>query len=359
MFDQFLRRRANQFYVGFFVGLGGYALLQAVSVHSGFTPVFGATLAVLLSVMAVGLLIVLVYSAINQMRPVVIVEGIHDHLVEARARQLRDVVARTRREPRLSARPCTPVYSDKTGFVLRIDLDAIQHAIEDVGRDCEVVLDVSIGTFVAYGDRVARVYTRDLPAGRRVATVVEQSIRRERQRNIDSVDASYGIEQLETVGWTSISGAKHNPQAARLVIAQLRDVIARFVVEHDRFEPDPDTAIVYHDDVPGVLMGTVESLAVVTADSQQHQVAADILQALAGLLDVLPQEYRERATELLMRTLPALASHPPTLVLERALQSLHEALQRTGEESAARLVEQGLDNLRERIGTVDTQYTPR
>ena len=357
-FDQFLRRRLNQFYMGFFVGLGAYSLLQASTVHDKFVPVYGSTLAVLLSVVAVGMLLLLVYTSINQMRPVVIVEAIHDHLVEARGRLLRDVVCRTRRMPQLESGACTPVFSATTGFVVRIDLDRIQKQIDQVHGDCEVVLDVSIGDFVAYGDRIAHINTDGADA-ERVARAVERGMHRERQRNIDSVDSAYGIEQLETVGWTSISGAKHNPRAARIVVAQMRDVLARFAVEGSDTASAPDTAIVYRDNVPEVLLSSLESLAVITADSQQHQVAADILDAFAGLLEVLPNTYRQRAMQVLLRTLPALASHPPTLLLESALDSLVEALECAGEDEAASVVSRGLENLRKRIGAVDVEYTPR
>lgn len=359
VFDQFLRRRNNQFYFGFFVGLGAYALLQAATVHPGFNPVYGATLTVALSVVAVVLLLALVYNTINQMRPVVIVEAIHDHLVEARARQLERIVARTRRQPRLDAPERARVVSDKTGFVLRIDLERIQRAIDGAPTPCEVVLDVSIGTYVAYGDPLARIRATDEHSTQGLEREVRAAIRLERQRNIDDVDAVYGIEQLETVGWTSSSGAKHNPQAARLVVAHLRDVLARLAVETSVHEDAPDTDIVYDDDFPEILMQTLESLAVVTADSQQHQVAADIILAIESMLERLAVPYRERAMDVLMRTLPALASHPPTRSLERALAKLRDTLRRMGADDLAGVVELGLDNLRSRIGTVETEYTPR
>jgi hypothetical protein len=242
---------------------------------------------------------------------------------------------------------------------MRIDLDRIQRAIDAVPTPCEVVLDVSIGTFVAYGDRLARIYTQDEHSVEELEHEVEAAIRRERQRNIDDVDAAYGVEQLETVGWTSISGAKHNPQAARLAVAQLRDVLMRLAVERSGHEDNPDTNIVYHDDFPAILMQALESLAVVTADSQQHQAAADIILAIESVLERLSASYRKRAIDVLMRTLPALASHPPTLVLERALEKLRGRLRRMGAYDAADVVDEGLDHLRNRIGTVDTDYTPR
>ncbi len=106
-------------------------------------------------------------------------------------------------------------------------------------------------------------------------------------------------------------------------------------------------------------MRTLESLAVVTADAQQHQVAADIIGAMESLLDRLPPGYRGRAIDVLKRTLPALASHPPTLSLERALERLEETLRRAGDEDEAALVAAGLERLRARIGTVEPEYTPR
>lgn len=360
VFDQFLRQRANQFYCGFFVGVGAYALLETAAVHEGFIPIYGATLVLFLSVIAVGLLLILVYTAIDQMRPAVITEAIHDHLVEARARQLASVVRPTRRTPELSSAPWVAVTSNKTGFVRRIEIDRIQDAIEAGRGRAEVVLDVSIGTFVAYGDRLARVYTTVANDAPRICDAIEGAVRRAPRRTIDDVDATYGVQQLETVGWTSISGAKHNPQAARLVVAMLRDVLARLIAEpRPEMDAPATTAIVYNDDLPEALFQTIESLAVVTADSQQHQVAADILFALASLLERLSEDYRSRACDVLLRTLPALASHPPTSVLEAALRTLEETLARIGAHEQASLVAEGLDHLRRRIGRVETEYTPR
>jgi uncharacterized membrane protein len=79
VFDQFLRRRINQFYFGFFVGLALFALVTLATVTESFNPVFGATLAFLLTIMALYLLIVLLYTTVNQMRPAVIIEAIRNY----------------------------------------------------------------------------------------------------------------------------------------------------------------------------------------------------------------------------------------------------------------------------------------
>jgi uncharacterized membrane protein len=173
------------------------------------------------------------------------------------------------------------------------------------------------------------------------------------------IDPAYGLQQLANVGWTAISSAQQNPQAAQLVVLSLRDILARLTADRGDDLPPPDTDVVYRDDVPNVLMNTLESLAVITADSQQHQIAAALLQVIAGLLDRLPDDYRRRTHDVLLRTLPALASHPPTRQLEDALRELQDVLERDGADEPARLVAEALDNLRQRVAQVPTEYTPR
>jgi uncharacterized membrane protein len=354
-----MRRRNNQFYFGFFVGLGAYALLTSATANHDFNPVWGAALTVAMSVFAVLLLLGLVYSAVNQMRPVVIVESIHDHLIESRVRLLNNIVNRTRREPALDAPVVRSVVSEETGFVMKLDIDRIQRRIDAVGSPCEVELAVSIGSFVAYGDRLADIRTeRDCDVSR-LAKTIERSVHRTRQRDIDDVDAAYGLDQLETIGWTSTSGAQHNPQAARLVVGSLRDIMARIAVEGEEECAEPDTDIVYRDAFPNTLMETIESIAVITAESQQHQVATDIIDAIDSVLERLTPSYRERAMSLLMRTLPALSSHPPTARLESAMGRLRDTLRRIGADESAALVDEGIDHLRDRIGVVQREYTPR
>ena len=124
--DQFLRRRINQAYFGFFVGLALYSLvtLTLATVDKPFNPIFGATLAFLLTVVALYLLIILLYTTINQMRPVQVMEAIHDHVLAARERQL-VLVRKTRRKPSGDGSVTVPVKVAEEGFVTRIDVDAI------------------------------------------------------------------------------------------------------------------------------------------------------------------------------------------------------------------------------------------
>lgn len=150
VFDQFLRRRSNRSYFGFFVGLGVYTLVVLATVNPPFNPVFGASVALLLTVVALTLMILLLYTTINQMRPAVVIEAIHDHILLARERQQVRLPA-TRRAPRLSA-AATPVRAWTHGYVTKMRLDALGGAARRARGEAEVVLLAPIGTFVAFED---------------------------------------------------------------------------------------------------------------------------------------------------------------------------------------------------------------
>lgn len=118
VYDQFLRRRINQIYFGFFVGLSLYTLVILATVHPSYNPVFGATVALLLTIVALYLVILLLYTTIDQMRPAVIIETIHDHTHLAREHQL-SLLRKTRRTSQSDAPIQGQVCATRHGFVVR------------------------------------------------------------------------------------------------------------------------------------------------------------------------------------------------------------------------------------------------
>jgi len=156
VYDQFLRRPINQFSLGFFVGLSLYALVTLATVGP-LNPVFGAALTVVLTIVALYLLLVLFYTTIDQIRPVVIIETLRDHVLAARKRQQQQLIRKTRRSSRFAAPLRVPVTASRHGFVTRIDIESIGKAAARAGAEVEVVLNVSIGTWVAFGDVLAEV----------------------------------------------------------------------------------------------------------------------------------------------------------------------------------------------------------
>ena len=57
VFDQFLRRRLNQFYAGWFIGITLFTLVTLATVGPEFNPIYGATLALFFAVSALYVLL--------------------------------------------------------------------------------------------------------------------------------------------------------------------------------------------------------------------------------------------------------------------------------------------------------------
>ena len=355
VFDQFLRRRSNQIYFGFFVGMTLYALITLATVDPPFNPVLGASLALVLVVVALYLLLLLIYSTISQMRPTEILKTIHDHTLRARERQL-TLIGRTRRSSRLPEQGAIPVHARHDGFVLSIDLDAIAAGLRHVSAPVEIVFEVSIGSYVVYQDRIAEVRAERAGDVARVASCVERSTRLGRQRDLDN-DPAYGIEQLATIAWRSISTSQQNPAPGIATINNLHDLLARWARAEDDETQEGRLPVVYPDNVMVRLFGAFESLAVVASESMQSQVYAEIVRTFALVFDRLPLPDQGRATDLLLRTIPGLGDHILTTDLDDALTSLTGALDRAGCLDVATAFRTARTELAQSIGTLNSRST--
>jgi uncharacterized membrane protein len=357
VFDQFLRRRTNQLYFGFFIGLALYALIVLASINPAHQPIYGVALAGLLTIAALYMLIVLIYTTINQMRPVVIIKSIHDHTLRARERQ-RELLRSTRRLPRLPAALGNCITADRSGFMTAVNFVAIDKA---TAKDAEVIILVSIGEYVAFGDPVLEIRSvRAITS--EVKRVIESAIILEGQRDLDS-DPAFGIEQLETIGWTSISTAKSNPDPGLLTIWNLRDLLSRWLASDVLFGegkavvPDPTACVVYNDNLPERLMQAFESLVVVASESMQHQSAAQIYRALATLFPRLGRDLQQRADDLILRSVSGLGDQILTHELDVSLALLVGVLRTSGRTSCADAVETARSKLGETIGQLNSRST--
>ncbi len=354
VYDQFLRNWQNQAYFGFFVGLSLYALITLASVGP-LNPVFGGTIALVSTILALCLLLVLFYTTVNQMRPVVIIEAIHRHVLAARKLHL-ELLRKTRRSPNLVASLCLPVQADAHGFVTNIDVESIKSAAAQAGAEVEVVVRVTIGSYVVFGQLLAEVTAHARGDAVGVAAVLEDAIHREEKRNIAS-DPLYGIEELETIGWTSISTAQSDPDAGVLTIYSLRDVLARWSNPRDE-APEVEVApIVYVDDVLPRLLNAFESLGVSASESMQHQSYAEILRTFELLFDRLPPELQLRVEDIVRRMLSALGDHVLTNELEAALNGLIATLEKAGRGQTADALRAAKDELARSIGKLGARST--
>lgn len=359
VYDQFLRRRANQVYFGFFVGLAVYMLVILATVNRPYNPVFGATLALLLTIVALTLIILLLYTTVNQMRPVVVIEAIHDHILTAREGQL-DLINRTRRSARLEASFAVPVRATEHGYVVRLNLDILAAATAKAQDTVEIVLHVCVGHYVAFHDTLATVRATSPQGAADVAKALHKAIGLEQQRDLDS-DPAYGIEQLAIIGWTSISTAKSNPSPGTMVLHSLRDVLARWSAEHSKeaavISTKPNVPMVYADNVFAKLLGAFETLAVVASESMQPQTMAEFVRTFALMFERLPAEQQPRAEALIRSSLSALGEHVLTAELDAALADLAGALGAAARHVTATEVRVALEALRASLGKLGSRAT--
>jgi hypothetical protein len=354
VYDQFLRSRHNQFYFGFFVGLSLYTLVTLASVGP-LNPVIGGFVALLGTVMALCLLLVLFYTTVNQMRPQVIIEAIHDHALSSRKFHI-ELLHKMRRTPRLAASVRLTAHADAHGFVTRIDVTSLGKAIEAARAEVEVVLRVAIGTHVVFGQALADVVAHSREDAQIVADALEDAIQRSDQRDLahDPLDA---VAELETIGWTSISTAQSDADAGRLTILALRDILARWSVEPEVSADADALPIVYADDALEKVLAAFESLAVAASESMQHQNLAEVLRTFAMLYRRMSPACQRRTEDIVLRTLSGLGEHVLTLDLEDALARLGGVLNGMGRVAVSSAVHAAQQQLAASIGKLGSRAT--
>lgn len=356
VFDQFLRRYLNQVYAGWFIGITLYTLITLATVRAEFNPVYGATLSLLFAVTALYVLLLLIYSAIEQMRPSAILESIHDHTLRAREHQ-GSLLRRTRRHAQLRGSARCTVRAPSDGFVTAIDLDAIAKALNGAPR-AEVALHLPLGGYAAFGDPLADVRAEPADDIADLEKAIAGAIQLERERDLER-DPSFGLEQMETIGWTTISTSKQDPNPGLEAVRNLRDLLARWAVVDEEVaeESTERLPIVYPDDVLERLMGTIESLTVVSTESMQHHVYADILHGLAITFDRLPPPLARRTEELVLRSLAGLGDHVLTAELEDALTDVADALEEAEMIAGASAVRTARAKLAASVGQLNSRAT--
>ena len=366
VFDQFLRRRGNQIYFGFFVGLCVFALINLIVASQSHRPIFGALIAVVLTGVALCLIVVLIYTTIEQMRPDTIIEAIRVHVLIARENQRFLLQATRRRIASQAPHVAGQVVSERQGYVTAVGVEQIARAIADIERSrksaggsgsaIEVELCVGVGSHVAFRDPLADLrcagYLTDAGA---LSKAVVAAIRLENVRDFER-DPAFGIAQLGIIGWTSVSTARSNPNPGILVCHALRDILARWLEQGEAPE-DRSSRIVYTDRVADTAISTFESLAVVASESMQHQTLAEIMRTLAMLLPKLPPEGVDQVVGVILRSLSALGEHVLTRELERSLEIASQAMAAAGRDAAAEAVTRATDALRGSIGVLNARST--
>jgi uncharacterized membrane protein len=354
VFDQFLRSRHNQVYFGFFIGLALYALIVLATVAETFNPVIGATIAFLLTVVALFLLIILIYTTIHEMRPAIIIEAIHDHIIEARAKQLL-IINKTRRSSCFSGNTTLPVHALHHGYLTHINFDGIAKEAAHAKGGAEVILEVSIGDFVAVNDVIATVKAATDEEAEKLCCLVQKTIEVERQRDISN-DPGDGLEQLEMIAWTSISTAKSNPHPGLLTIRILRSLLAKLADEEGPKQPSK-YPIVYQDNFEEKLLDTLETLGVVSTESMQHQNFIEVIRTFTLLFNRMKAEQQARIEDIILRLLSALGDLVLTNPLNKALDELTKTLLSNGRQNTALAVKEAQQQFALSVGKLNSRST--
>lgn len=295
VFDQFVRRRSNQLYLGLFVGLALYSYVVMAATQPQTPPIIGAFFATLLTVVALGCLLVLVYSSIDQMRPDSVMRQLHDRAVRAHEREDR-LVSRTRRASESPAPVRAEHRCPTFGYVDAVDVERIARALEDDPSgppgDGEVELCVTMGSEVVLDQLLARVRHRDALAADRVVRELEQAVSISPAPDIDT-DPSTAVRDISNIGWTSGSTSKQNPAIAGQALHALRDLGMRWLSEGRREAPRP-LPVVYPDRDAEELVEALYSAVVVARESRQHQQAVRVLGTYRMLAEVATGPLAER-----------------------------------------------------------------
>lgn len=298
-------------------------------------------------------LLLLVYASIDQMRPVSIIESLHDRILDARRRQLH-LVNRTRRVPQLKGEARHILANDK-GFLVRLDVDALGDAIREHAPGGEIEFLVAPGSYVAVQQPLALL--RPASAPEHLEDALRRAVRLERVRDIQR-DPDYGIAQLLNIAWTSVSTSKQSPVPGLLVNFALRDLLLLWGAGgSDGDNGETALPIVVKDDILDRVISAFELLAVVASESMQVQTFVEVAESLRLGAESLDGVHLERVADAVLRTLPGLGDHVLTADLERMLQRLAETLAERGCTDVAKAVIDAREGLGRSVGQLRSRST--
>jgi uncharacterized membrane protein len=329
VFDQFIRRRSNQMFLGFFVGLALFSYVVMAAVKDQTPPILGATIATLLTVVALVILLVLVFSTVGQMRPTSVIRAIHDRALTAREEEAA-LLRATRRES-ISPHEVAAVYRARvTGYVTHVDLGLLTDALEGAD-DAEICLAVTLGDHVTYGDTLATVLDGDLDRAESLARKVATALSVSPQRDL-AHDPTTGIDELSNIAWTSGSSSKQNPEVASEALFALEDLAARWFAEDAASDSAGDTVadttpdrrtvgVVYQDTDRDRLLDVLHSMLVVAHESHQTLFAAAVVGVYDALIHRVDAATRDRLCRDLMDAGALLDTIPASPALDRARQA--------------------------------------
>ena len=167
-------------------------------------------------------------------------------------------------------------------------------------------------------------------------------------------DPAWGIIELESVAWSTVSSAKSTPEPPRLVINALRDIFMRWADEEEKTITDKMGVlpVVYHDDVHGHVLNALATIAAGANESLQHVVMIEALKALRSLYTRVPAKFKPAIKDVIRRVVPALRPLIPTQELEQAIRSLATSMRENADRQTAGELAAAVEELVKLVGRV-------
>ncbi|MEC5199604.1 putative membrane protein [Arthrobacter sp. PL16] len=335
VFDQFLRRTANQVYFGFFIGATTFSFLVLGLAHKQPAPLYSAALTLVLVVASLVVLLMLIHSTIDQMRPESVVRSIHELALQAREVELK-MLGRTRMARHSDPdRPEREIHVMDTGFVVTVDTEKLGAIASSAGDDVEVIVEGRLGEYMVFDDLLVRLVNID-PEDSSYDDVIDAfGIDDIRDVNVES---GYALDQLENIAWETGTSASQSPQTASTAIRTLSDLLGRWLMagERDRSERSTrqdELPVVYTDGAVERGLTALSTLLVGSSESRQAQTTAKILHSFARLIPRLQDKDRAAFDDALDSALPAVIQQAEIPPLRDALAELEKVMNEHGHDA--------------------------
>ncbi|MDN4610631.1 DUF2254 family protein [Arthrobacter burdickii] len=336
VFDQFLRRTSNQLYFGFFIGATAFSFLVLGLARQQPAPLYSAALTLVLAVAALVVLLMLIHSTIDQMRPESVVRSIHELALRAREVELK-MLGRTRMARHSDPdEPEREVHAMDTGFVVTVDTEKLGQIAAAAGDDVEVIVEGRLGEYLVFDDLLVRL----VGVGPEDSSYDEEVISAfgiDDIRDVN-VESGYALDQLENIAWETGTSASQSPQTASTAVRTLSDLLGRWLIAGERDRSDRSIArdelpVVYTDGAVERGMVALSTLLVGASESRQAQTTAKILHSFARLLPRLQDTDRPAFDQALDAALPAVIQQAEIPPLRDALAELEKVMDRHGHDT--------------------------
>lgn len=240
----FMGDRGNQVVLGTYMATFTYSLLVLREVRESgdgqdeFVPSLAITMAIVLALISLALLIYFIHHLAQSLQVSWVLSSIRvevdrqlerlfperfgDDSHDWEADEIDDATATLRRGI------VTEVVAEKEGYLRTIQANTLEGALGD--RTCFAAIPIGIGTYVAKGDVLVRVFGDDA-LDEDVESRLRQAFVIGRVRSIQD-DIGFGIEQMVEIGVKALSPSMNDPTTATQALTKLGTVV-RYLAERD------------------------------------------------------------------------------------------------------------------------------